>query len=626
MVQLKIFHTLRFAKFHKKGDCMKRIFKAYKELLSILFSESKFVVIATIISSILVGLVVPVSVWVNSQIFNLGLTVASGETPFSAYIPYLILFVVLTLLPVVIGDFFIYGYIEPRSQLILRTSFKGKMLQKLKKMRYEHLESQESMEIIDKAYNRVENSARHMFPMFVHRTITAIITTAGILYFIGSVKWWLLLTILIPYAIDTWLKQKYYYNIYEELEKYWTREREYSTLSNMLRSRDYVKENRLFQSSDYLIDVYGKRLSSRNRDYEKYFFKRLKQNFIGRDISLRIAQLGNALLLLFLFTNGEVSIGLLISLTLTIFSTLFSHDGLNGCTMLFRESGYHIKFFDFYDKYFALSEDEYGSSDELPKNFDIEFDNVYFTYPNTEKPILKGLTFKVTHGEKISIVGQNGEGKTTMIKLLLGLFQPDSGTIKIGGKPLSDYSLQVRNKMFGPVFQDFVRYSITLAENIGVGDIENSNSKQAIKDAMKKARVDDFADKIPNGEDTLIGRDFDGGVDLSGGQWQRVAIARAFMGDKPILILDEPTSQLDPMAESRIYSEFAEMSFGKTAIFITHRLGSTVITDRILVISDGKVTQSGSHDELISLGGLYADMFNSQKQWYVKNEEAAANE
>ncbi|MCL2056373.1 MAG: ABC transporter ATP-binding protein/permease [Oscillospiraceae bacterium] len=599
---------------------MKRIFRAYRELLGILFAESPFLVISVFVSAIITGAIVPVSIWVNSRIFNLGLSVASGEMPFARYIPYLVLFVVLIILPVIIGDLFIFSYAEPRSQLILRTAYKGKMLQKLKRLRYEHLESEASMEIVDKAYNRAENAARHMFPMYVNTTLSAIVATAGTLYLFFSVKWWFLLTILVPFALQTWLAQKFYFNIYDELEKYWNKERQYGILGNILRSRDFIKENRLFQSSDYMIDTYRKRLANRNREYEKFYFKHLRRNFTKQNIT-KITQIGNALLLLWLYTQGGISIGLLITLTIAIFTSLYSWSGLDGCTIFFRASGFHIKTFDFVGKYFGLSEDEYGSDDEIPADLTIEFDNVHFKYPGTEKEILKGLTFKVNHGEKVSIVGENGEGKTTMIKLLLGLFQPDSGEIRIGSKPLSSYSQETRSRLFGPVFQDFVKYSITLSENVGVGDVDKVNDNQAVAFAMRKAKTDAFAKNLPDGVNTLLGRDFEGGVDLSGGQWQRIAIARAFMGDKPILILDEPTSQLDPMAESRIYSEFAEMSEGKTAVFITHRLGSTMITDRIYVIADGRISQSGSHGELMEQGGLYMDMFSAQKQWYVKDGE-----
>jgi ATP-binding cassette subfamily B protein len=478
------------------------------------------------------------------------------------------------------------------------------------------------MEIIDKAYTRTENAVRHLFPMYVMGFISSFISSVGILAIVAAVDWRLLVFILALFALETGFSLKFFHNIYDELETYWNQERQYTTLGNMLKSRDYIKENRLFQISNFLIGTYRKRLHKRNWEYEKFYFKQLRSQFVGQNIT-RIAQVGSALMLLYLFSQGSISIGLLISLTLAIFNTIFGC--LSGCVQLIRFSGYHINFFDYYDKYFALSEDALGNDKDMPVDCTIEFDNVHFTYPGTQKEILKGLSFAVKGGEKVSIVGENGEGKTTMIKLLLGLFQPDSGEIRIGAKPLSAYSPEVRARLFGPVFQDFVKYSVTLGENVGVGDVARVADKGAVAEAMKKAKADGFAEKLSSGTETLLGRDFEGGVDISGGEWQRIAIARAFMGDKPILILDEPTSQLDPMAESRIYSEFAEMAAGKTALFITHRLGSTMITDRILVISEGKVTQSGSHDELMNSGGLYADMFNSQKQWYIRKETGEAD-
>jgi len=406
------------------------------------------------------------------------------------------------------------------------------------------------------------------------------------------------------------------------MEKFWNQDRQYGILVNMLKSREYIMENRLFGASDFLINTYRKRFSKRNREYEKYVLKYTRQHVIALAITC-ITQLGNALLLLLLYFSGDLSIGMLISLTLVIFTSLYGGGGLRGFTNFVGSSVWHLKTYEYYDKYFLLSEDDYGEDDEMPTDFTIEFSNVHFKYPGTDKQILKGLSFKIKHNEKVSIVGENGEGKTTMIKLLLGLFQPDSGEILIGGKPLNNYSWAVRRRLFGPVFQDFVKYSVTLGENVGVGDVDKINDNNAVSTAMCKAKVDAFTDTLHNGINTLLGRDFDGGVDLSGGQWQRIAIARAYMGDKPILILDEPTSQLDPMAESRIYSEFAEMSDNKTAVFITHRLGSTMITERIFVISNVHISQTGSHDELMEQGGIYADMFNSQKQWYIKNGEGA---
>jgi ATP-binding cassette subfamily B protein len=401
------------------------------------------------------------------------------------------------------------------------------------------------------------------------------------------------------------------------METYWNRERRYAILSGFLKSRAYLRENKLFGASGYLIDTYKTRLNARNREYEKFYFKYLKRLFTTHNIT-KIAPIANVIILLILFVHGQMSVGLFISLTLLMFGDMYAF--LNGSTFVFRWSGYHINFFDYYHKYFSLSDDQQAETETLPPKHDIEFRDVWFRYPNTDRDILKGLSFKINDGEKVSIVGKNGEGKTTMVKLLLGLFTPDRGQILIDGKSLFQYSAKARSQIFGTVFQDFVRYSISVKENVVLGDIDAIDNQEVLDNAIKKAKADAFINDLPGKENTLLGRDFEGGIDISGGQWQRIAIARAFMGDKPVLILDEPTSQLDPVAESNLYSEFAGMANNKTAIFITHRLASTMITDKIFVIADGNVTENGTHDQLMKLGGLYAGMFEAQKQWYLKNE------
>lgn len=596
---------------------MKRIYIACRELLQILFSQKPFLVILTFVSAILSGLTTPLLIWVNSRIFDLGLLTAQGEITFLSYLPYLALFVLLSLLPVLVGDILSNSYIRPGCQLVFRTAYKGKMLQKLKALRYEHLESPSSMEIIDKTYHKTENTLLALFPAAIQQLISSGITTVGTLYLFASVKWWFLLVILLPFALETWLVGRFNYHIYREMETYWKKERFYTRLGELLRSRDYVRENTLQGISGYLIETYRSRMNSRNREYERYFFRHLRHNFAKRHLT-KATQLGMALLLLFFYCNGEIRIGALISLSLALFKKVFSQNGLNGLVKVLRVSGQYRNAFAFYDSYFRLSEEEQGGEDTMPETFEIEFDNVSFAYPDTDKKILDGMSFRIRHGEKVSIVGENGQGKSTVIKLLLGLFRPDSGEIRIGGKPLESYSGSVRERLFGAVFQDFGKYCITLGENVGIGDPEKLHDRKALAAAMGKAGAESVAAGLADGVDTLLGREFEGGVDLSGGQWQRIAIARALMGEKPVMILDEPTSSLDPMAESRIYSEFAGMAEGRTSIFVTHRLASTMITDRILVIGSGRILQSGSHEELLEQGGLYADMFREQKKWYGK--------
>ena len=597
---------------------MKRIAAAYKDLIGIIFAKAPLMVILTFVFAVVSGLLTPLRVFVNQRIFDGGLAVAAGELAFGDYSIYLILFVVTALLPTLMNGY-VWNYAENTSLLILRTVYKSRMLQKLKTMKYEHYENEASMEIIDKAYHRAENSARHLWPMYAWVWISSVIASVGVLFYVASIRWWLLITVLVPFILETYISSKTNYNIYTELETYWNKERKYSTLGRYLRSRDFMKELKAFGNADYLIDTYKKRLNERNRDYERYFFKNLRKLLIGGNLA-KIAVIGNVLILLYLFINGQITVGLFIAVSALMLSDGIRGGGiystLEGCVSLFKWGPFHINTYEFYDKFFKLSDEPEGTEHELPKTFDIEFRDVWFRYPETEKDVLQGLTFTIKSGEKASIVGENGEGKSTMIKLLLGLFTPDKGEIRVGGKKLDDYPLNMRTKIFGPVFQDFPRYSITIKENIGIGNIDEIDNEEKIIEAAKKGKADEFSDDFEQKYETLLGRDFDGGVDISGGQWQRIALSRAFMGDKPILLLDEPTSQLDPMAEAELYNEFAEMAVDKTALFITHRLGSTMITERILVISEGKIKEVGTHNDLMQANGIYAGMFNAQKQWY----------
>ena len=421
------------------------------------------------------------------------------------------------------------------------------MLQKLGRAKYEHFENSQSVEIIDKATSRAMNSARHLYPMYLFNALSGAVASIGLLWQLGQAKWWLLLTTLIPFALHRWYGAKHSYNIYDELEHYWNKERRYGILAGFLKSRDYLYEGKLNGCADFLIRTYRDRLHERNKEYETYYFKHLKQHLLRAGSIMNLASLGNALLLLYLYAQGEISIGSLVALSAMVLSSLSQH--LSSATGIVIWAGYHLQFTDYYDKFFALSEDSApGKAAPAPETFDIEFRDVWFRYPGSEENpyILKGLSFHLAEGEKISIVGANGEGKSTMIKLLLGLFEPERGQILLGGRPIEQYTREQRNRVFAPVFQDFMRYSISLRENIAVGDIELLHDESAILAAAEKGQAKKIADGLKDGMDTLLGRDFEGGVDLSGGQWQRIALSRAFMGDKPILLLDEPPANWIP--------------------------------------------------------------------------------
>ena len=244
------------------------------------------------------------------------------------------------------------------------------------------------------------------------------------------------------------------------------------------------------------------------------------------------------------------------------------------------------------------------------------FENVGFRYPDAARWALRGLDFELRAGEVLALVGENGAGKTTLVKLLARLYDPDEGRILLDGRDLRDYDLEDLRANIGVIFQDFVRYHLTVAENIGVGQVEAMHDRARVERAAHSGGADEVAASLPLGYDQLVGRRFRTGVDLSGGQWQKIAIARGYMRDAQVMILDEPTAALDARAEFEVFRRFRELSEQRTAVLISHRFSSVRMADRILVLAEGRLEASGTHDELMAAGGRYAELFELQAAGY----------
>lgn len=246
----------------------------------------------------------------------------------------------------------------------------------------------------------------------------------------------------------------------------------------------------------------------------------------------------------------------------------------------------------------------------------VTFENVGFRYPGSERWAVRHLDFSIRAGETLALVGENGAGKTTIVKLLARLYDPDEGRILLDGHDLRDYDLEQLRAGIGVIFQDFVRYQFTAGENIAVGRIDARDDRDRIEEAAVRGRADTVIQGLPAGYEQRIGRRFQDGVELSGGEWQKIAIARAYMREAQILILDEPTSALDARAEYEVFQRFKELSSGTTGVLISHRFSSVRMADRILVLGDGRVEAIGTHDELMAAGGRYAELFDLQAAGY----------
>jgi ATP-binding cassette, subfamily B, bacterial len=245
-----------------------------------------------------------------------------------------------------------------------------------------------------------------------------------------------------------------------------------------------------------------------------------------------------------------------------------------------------------------------------------EFRNVSFAYPGTTRRVLSNFNFTLAPGERIALIGENGQGKTTVVKLITRLYDPTEGQILLDGIDLRDYKLEDLHHEIGVIFQDFMRYEMTARENINVGRVETDHSQAEIEDAAHKSLAESVIAKLPERYDQMLGRRFESGVELSGGEWQRVALARAYLRDAQLLVLDEPTAALDARSELEVFERFAELTTGKMALLISHRFSTVRMADRIVVLEGGKLVEEGTHPQLMALGGRYASMFEMQAASY----------
>jgi ATP-binding cassette subfamily B protein len=245
-----------------------------------------------------------------------------------------------------------------------------------------------------------------------------------------------------------------------------------------------------------------------------------------------------------------------------------------------------------------------------------EFREVSFRYPGSPRLILDRMNFQLRPGERVALIGENGQGKTTVVKLITRLYDPTEGQILLDGVDLREYSLEDLYREIGVIFQDFMRYEMTARENVAVGRVEELDNLALLETAARKSMADNVIARLPRGYDQMLGGRFDGGLDLSGGEWQKVALARAYLRDAQLLILDEPTAALDARSEFEVFHRFAELTTGKMALFISHRFSTVRMADRIVVIDQGKIAEEGSHDQLARLGGRYAEMFEMQAASY----------
>lgn len=388
--------------------------------------------------------------------------------------------------------------------------------------------------------------------------------------------------------------------------------REYEYYEKCLCEREYLKETRLLGAVGFFRGLYRGALMLLNREKWKADYKAGLAELATRILTLA-GYLGILYLLVAALLSGEVSVG--------AFAAVFASVGSMFAIMeevvcghigtMARNIATVRNFISFLD----LPE-RTGSHLDLCAGAGISIRDAVFRYPGRSEESLASVSLDIGAGETVAIVGENGAGKTTLVRLIIGLYLPASGSVHIGGVDTREASAGSVYRGISGVFQNYMKYKMTLEDNVGISDVDREGQRELLESTVRKADLTVEGEGFPDGYATMLSREFDG-VDLSGGQWQRVAIARGFFRAHDLIVLDEPTAAIDPIEESRIYRQFSDLARGKTAVLVTHRLGSTRIADRIVVMDRGRIVELGTHEELMRRGGKYAAMFNAQAKWYA---------
>ena len=530
------------------------------------------------------------------------------------------IYVPLILLLSVMGIFTTIGsvtqLISARISLKLQQSLKPAIVETNAALDFKHIENAESWELISRVSRDPVKSVMEGFGALM-QFVQIIVCIASVLILIVTQVWWAALIIIAFSTPMIWLSLragKKNYQAGRDAEKF-NRRTDY--LNEVLTGRDAVDERTLF---GYGSEVNKKWYDQYEKGRKLQLKVTLKMFFITKGSSLILALIAIliALTLISSVISGELSAGMFMGIMSAVFGMVQQLGWqLSGSLENISKVREYMKDLTEFVELSKGGDDVLTLPDKnVPEFKSLEFRDVSFQYPSGDRLILDGLSFSLESGLHYAFVGKNGAGKTTITKLLTGLYTEYDGEILINGKELREYPSSTLKALFSVVYQDFAKYYVSLKENIKLGNTAGENPDDVINDAAIKAGLDEIISELKEGIDTPLGKILENGQDVSGGEWQRIAIARSLISRAPIKMLDEPTAALDPISESRVYSEFEKLMQDKTTVFISHRLGSTKLADEILVIDDGKITERGTHDELMEEEGQYAEMFEAQRGWY----------
>ncbi len=481
---------------------------------------------------------------------------------------------------------------------------------KIVRLEYKYIEDNEVWDLIKRVTHKSEHQIFEGFKNII-KLVSLIIEVIIILYIIFMNVWWVSLAIvvcMIPTVVISIKTGKATYSVKRELTE---TERECDYLYDTLTHQSCREERTLFAYDEQYRGAWKKKYTNMKK---ALFYINTKWELRVRSgaFAMVVSSVFSGVVLLRAVLQGFLSVGLFITVMSELFKliNIISYDVHRILVSIVKVREYAGDCYDLHN----LSEISLGKIEEPQVPFEsLEIRHLSFKYPGTEKMIFSDLNLFIERGSHYAIVGENGAGKSTLIKLLIGLYDNYDGQILLNGKDILSYSQLERFSTFSVVFQDFCQYNINLYDNL---TLDNSATQDEIIDTLKDLNMYDAISQFEKGLHTSIGKIYDEGIELSTGQWQKIVLARTLLSQKSVTILDEPTSAMDPIQESKLYEHYGKINNHRTTIFISHRLGSVKLADYIYAIKDGAVLEEGTHDELIKLGGSYFLMYQEQKGWY----------